>query len=410
MPAPNVITRTQRPCPICDSHDGVLLYEQRLMLPDDQHGAGLQRVVVCNDCGGAFTDTSIPQRDYDALYENRSRYAAGPAAPVDAERDVARFRDIAALLDEMVPGRSARIVDIGCAGGEMLAALADRGYVDLTGIDPSPACVERSRGIPGVRANRGSLANLPAPAEPWDLVILSHVLEHVRDLKGALAALFPFVAPGGVLYVEVPDASRYVDFAWSPFQDFNSEHINHFSLQSLENLLAASGFRTVRRATKEILSAPGMPYPALYCLARREGTRLSIRRDDELRLRLESYIDRSSAILDDIDRCLSEHIGSDDPVIVWGTGELTAKLLTQTFLGHARIVAFVDSNPVNQGRILRGLPVIAPEALPRDGTALIVASSILHYDSIARAARSLGLHNPVLRLPDPRAREETSFR
>jgi 2-polyprenyl-3-methyl-5-hydroxy-6-metoxy-1,4-benzoquinol methylase len=387
----------------------VLLYEQHLVLPDDQQGAGSQRVVVCTRCGGAFTDTSIPQREYDALYENRSRYAAGPAAPVDADRDVARFEEVAALLAEAVPNRLARIVDIGCAGGEMLAALAGRGYVHLTGIDPAPACVERTASLPGVRANRGSLSNLPAPEQPWDLVILSHVLEHVRDLKGALTLLRPFVAPAGVLYVEVPDASRYVDFAWSPFQDFNSEHINHFSLQTLENLLAVCGFRTLARATKEILSAPGMPYPALYCLARREEGHGPIRRDDELRSSLESYITRSAAILGEIDRCLSARIGPDEPVIVWGTGELTAKLLAQTVLGRARIVAFVDSNPVNQGRILCGLPVIAPEALSRDDAAVIVASSILHYDSIARAVRSLGLTNPVLRLPDPRASQAASM-
>ena len=67
-----------------------------------------------------------------------------------------------------------------------------------------------------------------------------------------------------LLYVEVPDASRYADFAWSPFQDFNSEHINHFSLISLDNLLRQCGFRPLRLAAKEILSAPDMPYPAIY--------------------------------------------------------------------------------------------------------------------------------------------------
>src|SRR4029079_13633489 len=102
-----------------------------------------------------------------------------------------------------------------------------------------------------------------------------------------------------------------------------------------------------------------------------------------LRSRLISYIERSAVILRDIDRCLAEHIGSDDPVIVWGTGELTAKLLAQTALGRARIVAFGDGNPVNQGRRLRGLPVIAPEAFDRGTAGLIVAASILHYDSIA---------------------------
>ena len=66
-------------------------------------------------------------------------------------------------------------------------------------------------------------------------------MEHVRDVKPALASLERFMTGRALIYVEVPDASRYAAFAWSPFQDFNSEHINHFSLASLDNLLRQAG-------------------------------------------------------------------------------------------------------------------------------------------------------------------------
>ena len=176
------------------------------------------------------------------------------------------------------------------------------------------------------------------------------MLEHVRDVKPALKSLERFMTARALIYVEVPDASRYAAFAWSPFQDFNSEHINHFSLTSLDNLMRQCGFRPVRLAAKEILSAPDMPYPAIYCLATRDGTvSPSIVTDTALRQALLDYIEVSARVMRDIDARLSREVGAGQPIIVWGTGELTAKLLADTALGAANIEAFVDSNPINQG-------------------------------------------------------------
>ena len=110
------------------------------------------------------------------------------------------------------------------------------------------------------------------------------------------------------------------------------------------------GFRPVRLAAKEILSAPDMPYPAIYGLATRDGTvSPAIVTDTALRQALLDYIEVSARAMRDIDARLSRDVGAGQPIIVWGTGELTAKLLADTALGAANIEAFVDSNPINQG-------------------------------------------------------------
>ena len=221
----------------------------------------------------------------------------------------------------------------------------------------------------------------------------------MREIRPALEYLTRYLTADAVLYVEVPDASRYVDFAWSPFQDFNSEHINHFSLESLANLLRQAGFVPFHSGSKEILSAPGMPYPAIFWFARRDrSTERRIDKDTALEQRIREYVRVSRRLMEDIDAHLLTGLTDGGPVIVWGTGELTAKLLADTTLGRANIVAFVDSNPVNQGQQLRGLPILAPKDL-RSSEATIVIASILHHGSIASAIRDLGLRNPVLSLP-----------
>ncbi|HEX4565635.1 MAG TPA: methyltransferase domain-containing protein [Vicinamibacterales bacterium] len=388
-----------RACPVCDGRKAEVLHSQRFVLSDDKKLAWSCAVVACARCDAAFADTPVTQKEYDELYAERSRYAAGPAAhATEHDRDTSRFREMAAAIRDVVPDPTAHIADVGCANGQMLAALGALGCTRLTGIDPSPGCVAQAGAIRGVEAHVGSLSHIPAGVGPFDLVILSHVLEHVRDLKAALRYLRSFLSSDGVVYVEVPDASRYTEFAWSPFQDFNTEHINHFSLVTLANLLRQCGLRPLVSGAKDILSAPGMPYPAIYWFGRLDpGVRPVIERDHALVERLREYVRVSHRLMAAIDARLVDRLGDGRPAVVWGTGELTAKLLAETFLERARVIAFVDGNPVNHGRTLRGLPILAPADL-ESSDAVIVVASILHHDSIVRAIRGLGLRNPVLGL------------
>src|SRR5207237_56198 len=119
--------------------------ELMFVLPEDQKLTAGYNVVVCEVCGAAFADTTVRQRHYDELYAQQSRYAAGPAAHAsDNDRDIARFRDMAAAVGRRVPDRSARIVDVGRADGQMLAALAQPGFPNLSGLDPSHACAPQA--------------------------------------------------------------------------------------------------------------------------------------------------------------------------------------------------------------------------------------------------------------------------
>ena len=79
---------------------------------------------------------------------------------------------------------------------------------------------------------------------------------------------------------------------------------------------------------------------------------------------------------------------------VWGTGQLLFKLLAETCLARATIVAFLDGNAKLHGSTLRGVSVHAPaEAVPG---VPILAASTLHGRAIEAAARRLGLRNDVI--------------
>jgi hypothetical protein len=64
-------------------------------------------------------------------------------------------------------------------------------------------------------------------------------------------------------------------------------------------------------------------------------------------------------------------------------------------LARADIVAFVDNNPINQGKILFGKPILQPQELVKMNSPILLAT-LLHHDSIAKQIREMGLRNEIV--------------
>lgn len=172
------------------------------------------------------------------------------------------MRDTARRPSQYSPGRETRILDIGCANGGLLRELKALGYSHICGVDPSPTCVENTRAF-GIEAHVASLSD-SFQLGVFDRVVLTGVLEHVQDLHQAMTQIRSTVGTNGMCFAEVPDASRYEQFLFSPFQDFNTEHINHFSHQSLLNLFSTFGFSEESWGQVEILSSGEFEVPVRY--------------------------------------------------------------------------------------------------------------------------------------------------
>jgi SAM-dependent methyltransferase len=388
-----------RHCSICDATVGAVIHTQRFQLSEGHLLPSFCDYVVCEECGFAFSDTPVDQAGYDAYYAGMSKYAdsATSTGAGVLPWDKARLDGLADQVADFCGNRRARIVDIGCANGGLLAALQAKGFQNVCGIDPSPACVEATRNLARGEAWVGTLARIPEEVGTFDGIILSHVMEHVRDLAAAMELVHRLLNPGGWVYIEVPDASRYEEFLVAPFQDFNTEHINHFSETSLANLCRRNRFFPERSGTKIIHSSKDMPYPALFWFARKSDECLPIVKDEVLRGDLEKYIGASHALMARIDGNISRLITEYPEVIVWGTGQLTMKLLADTCLRTARISAFVDGNPINQGKIMHGTKVIAGSEITAGDTPILVCS-LINEASILEAIRALNLPNPVVTL------------
>lgn len=401
-----------RACAVCGEVTVEVLHHQKFALAAGHPLPECYDVVLCRRCGFAFADTLAVQHQYDRYYEELSKYddAALSTGGGATAHDAARLRETAEEIARHLSSRDAAILDIGCATGGLLNELKKLGFGNVQGLDPSPQSAKFARENFGITIHTGGIFEHDRIGS-FDCVILSHVLEHMRDLREALQRVRVLLKDGGLLYIEVPDATRYDQCLVAPFQDFNVEHINHFGPKSLNRFVQHGGFTSVAIAGKAIESAPGVPYPALFGFWKKtDDVKLVEEFDDELENALRKYIAHSRELLDAMDARLKAALwdenGKARTAVVWGAGQLTLKLLAETTLGEAEIECFVDGNSVHWGKELRSTPIVSPqyfremmEARPELRAAPIVIGSTIHQDAItARVQNELMWQNPVVTL------------
>jgi 2-polyprenyl-3-methyl-5-hydroxy-6-metoxy-1,4-benzoquinol methylase len=140
-------------------------------------------------------------------------------------------------LEELVPhGLSPgfRLLDAGCAYGGYLAAAAELGAREVVGVEIEEKYLEVARDVlaaTGTPATllRGSLSDdaLLEPLGTFDVVTCADVIEHVDDVPASMANLCRAVAPGGMLYLAVPNA-------WSPKWVRSDPHFQLFGITLLD--------------------------------------------------------------------------------------------------------------------------------------------------------------------------------
>jgi SAM-dependent methyltransferase len=109
----------------------------------------------------------------------------------------AAWRD---LLLGALPPVPAQVADLGCGTGSLSLLLAEEGYA-VTGVDFSPAMVERARAKAGdvLELHVGDAADPQLPPSAYDVVLCRHVLWALPDPAAALERWTGLLAPGGRL-------------------------------------------------------------------------------------------------------------------------------------------------------------------------------------------------------------------
>lgn len=392
-----------RACAVCGSTPGKLLFRQTFS--EMSKGSLLHGydVVVCDTCGFGFADHIPSQTDFDLHYRDMSKYEHQDQGGKETEYDFSRFLEIADSITPFLPDLKVHLLDIGCATGGLIALFKEKGYSNTIGLDPSPVCSESARKLHGVQVAVGTIydaGKVLTGGQTFDCVILVGVLEHLADINHAFLQMRKLLVNGGLLFIEVPDATDFTRWPNAPFQEFSTEHINYFSPTSLNNLLHKHGFVTVfnRRTTRN--QTADIVMPVVTAMFRKKNLDQSsvIVGERETEENLKNYILKSQKTENAIQHVIDGIVRHAKPIIVWGVGTQTLRLLSTTGLPQANIRAFVDSNPRYHGKRLNGIPILAPHDL-HNRTETIVISSLVFQSAIERQIRNdLKLGNDIIKL------------
>jgi SAM-dependent methyltransferase len=388
----------QRPCPICGGTDSESLFHQSFQKLDTIGLLDGYDIVVCQRCGMTFADNIPSQVRFDEYYRGLSKYAYEHRAGSESPQDEWRLRQVSKKIATFIPSRDSRILEVGCANGRLLSFLKEAGYKNVFGLDPAPDCAQRGRELYGLEIFTGSLFTAAVAEHDYDFVILLQVLEHMRDLDVAVAALRRLLSPAGFLYVDVPDATAYIAEREAPFQEFSTEHINFFSPASLRHLMEAAGFRSIEAKAAGLTDLKGNPLPFAYGVFQNANVpRTEFERNSDAETGVRRYIRQCREMDSALRQRINAAVSGNQRLVVWGVGTHTQRLLATGALNPDKIVAFVDSNPKYQSQQLQGIPIVRPQALKSRSEPILISSCGFQRE-IANQIREMKLPNELILL------------
>ncbi len=227
-------------CPLCGSEKHTLF--------DKRTFKGHQVVNrLCTSCGLVFQSPRMTAEEAEIFYaaEYRRLYQ-GTDKPIIKDLLVqrARAQSMTQFLQAHVPQVN-RFLDIGASAGELLLYVRQAYQAEVVGIEPGQAYREHAA-LHDLTLYPNLDALLQADHAPFDVVSLSHVLEHLPDPVRFLSRLRKTVLKqDGWLLVEVPNLYGH--------QSFEVAHNFSFTPHTLRQTLYAAGYRIA------VLEAHGRP-------------------------------------------------------------------------------------------------------------------------------------------------------
>jgi len=207
------------------------------------------REFLCPECGLLRVSPRWDDATYGRIYAGPFWKLQSGSAAITRDRfdlSVERGRPFAETLTRFTSVHGKRVLELGCSYGAGLVRLAGAGAASLVGYDWDENILETGRGYTGFDLRRGgvdaALADHPAGV---DIVVLRHVFEHILDPFGEGVKLRKLLAPGGLLFIEVPGVMNPEEWSPDPMGFFNAFHVYSYCLRTLSRVMERCGFMLV---------------------------------------------------------------------------------------------------------------------------------------------------------------------
>ena len=165
--------------------------------------------------------------------------------------------------------------------------------------------------------------------------------------------------------------------------------------------MAAHGFKTIHSQQGEVHPNFRTMTPVLHGCFEKMATVPSnpvLPFDAETVEGLKRYVERSAFENEAVQPCLEKLASSGSPVIVWGAGCHTLRLLATSPLGRANLTGIVDSNPLYQGKHVNGVPILKPDAIRGTDASILISTRVFQQSIRSHIKDRMHLANDIVTL------------
>ena len=218
------------------------------------------KTAYCTTCGFMAYSPRPTEQDVVAKYDYLKHYEpdVGGQAGYDScalQSDLARAGRVYDRSIAHVGSGKLRVLDYGGGNGKLLKPFVAAGHACyIIDYNDNP--------VPGVTKIGADMSTF-ATDDTFDLIICSHVLEHVSDVSGLVSFLRRRLDPKGLLYAEVPQEI----WAGLRLEADPVTHINFFTRSSLASLFLLNGFDLIE-SRRQMADYGKTPLEVIWLLAR----------------------------------------------------------------------------------------------------------------------------------------------
>ncbi len=211
------------------------------------------RIFQCRECGFVYLDQNLDERQEQSTYEHYFQHTSlddYSESSDDPHIQQAHLINQRRLQWVQNSHKSGRLLDVGCGRGFFLKHALDADF-EAEGIELSHSAAQYATEHFDVEVHVANLEQEKSLQQEYDVITMWHVLEHFYQPVHVLQNVWNLLAPGGTLFIEVPNLNS-AKFRLLPpsrrWQGGNHPQFHRcfFTHTTLERALRQAGFKNVR--------------------------------------------------------------------------------------------------------------------------------------------------------------------
>jgi SAM-dependent methyltransferase len=194
------------PCSICGSNEKIFLHrvsDHEFNTSDDSFDLN-----KCTNCHAIYLSPRPNERAFKTIYpDNYGNYntKSDDLSYVKKLSNARQSASIKKLITKLINKSEFSVLDVGCGDGAFLDRIKEAFPASVTfGVEPDPIAAQvgsRSHNV-----FNGFIENFKSDRQ-YDLIVSSHVIEHLAEPVAFLKELKAYLKPGGKIIIDTPNTS-----------------------------------------------------------------------------------------------------------------------------------------------------------------------------------------------------------